>query len=196
MFPLPMLCCQCGNSVLSVAAIEILDTVYSTLSLGGANTRGLRQADIVAPFVTLSCFCTSCSVAPALFLITANCQMDWWDCSCVCSWPGDSLRRRASLLKHSGFSLAQGSERLLHPALYTDLTISVFAAMNLAVQVTSLEDMRRFILEHSDFSRAQGNVTKHVNIVTQLSEEISRRNLMEVSSVSTLALGQWLFWTM
>eukprot|EP00878_Enallax_costatus_P028747 GHUV01031087.1.p1 GENE.GHUV01031087.1~~GHUV01031087.1.p1 ORF type:complete len:544 (+),score=165.71 GHUV01031087.1:624-2255(+) len=50
-------------------------------------------------------------------------------------------------------------------------------------QVTSLEDMRRFILEHSDFSRAQGNVTKHVNIVTQLSEEISRRNLMEVSSL-------------
>lgn len=51
------------------------------------------------------------------------------------------------------------------------------------LQVTSLEDMRRFILEHSDFSRAQGNVTKHVNIVTQLSEEVSRRNLMEVSSV-------------
>jgi len=52
-------------------------------------------------------------------------------------------------------------------------------------QVNSLDDMRRFILEHSDFNRAQSNVTKHVNIVdTQLSEEISRRSLMDVSTVS------------
>jgi hypothetical protein len=52
------------------------------------------------------------------------------------------------------------------------------------IQVTSLDDMRRFILEHSDFSRAQGNVTKHVNIVTQLSEVIGARHLMDVSTVS------------
>jgi hypothetical protein len=51
------------------------------------------------------------------------------------------------------------------------------------LQVTSLDDMRRFILEHSDFSRAQGNVTKHVNIVTQLSEVVSSRHLMDVSTV-------------
>lgn len=52
-------------------------------------------------------------------------------------------------------------------------------------QVNSLDDMRRFILEHSDFSRAQSNVTKHVNIVTQLSEIVTKRSLMEVSTVST-----------
>lgn len=51
------------------------------------------------------------------------------------------------------------------------------------LQVTSLDDMRRFILEHSDFSRAQGNVTKHVNIVTQLSEVVGARHLMDVSTV-------------
>jgi len=51
-------------------------------------------------------------------------------------------------------------------------------------QVTNLDDMRRFILEHSDFSRAQGNVTKHVNIVTQLSEVVGQRHLMDVSTVS------------
>eukprot|EP00879_Flechtneria_rotunda_P021728 GHRR01022912.1.p1 GENE.GHRR01022912.1~~GHRR01022912.1.p1 ORF type:complete len:518 (+),score=165.74 GHRR01022912.1:467-2020(+) len=50
-------------------------------------------------------------------------------------------------------------------------------------QLNSLEDMRRFVLEHSDFSRAQSNVTKHVNIVTQLSEEVSRHNLMDVSTL-------------
>jgi vacuolar protein sorting-associated protein 45 len=49
--------------------------------------------------------------------------------------------------------------------------------------VSSLEDMRRFILEHSDFSRAQTNVTKHVNIVTQLSEVVAARSLMDVSTV-------------
>lgn len=51
--------------------------------------------------------------------------------------------------------------------------------------MTSLDDMRRFILEHSDFSRAQGNVTKHVNIVTQLSEVVGARHLMDVSTVSS-----------
>jgi hypothetical protein len=55
------------------------------------------------------------------------------------------------------------------------------------LQVTSLDDMRRFILEHSDFSRAQGNVTKHVNIVTQLSEVVSSRHLMDVSTVRLTA---------
>lgn len=55
------------------------------------------------------------------------------------------------------------------------------------VQVTSLDDMRRFILEHSDFSRAQGNVTKHVNIVTQLSEVVGARHLMDVSTVRAIS---------
>lgn len=48
--------------------------------------------------------------------------------------------------------------------------------------------MRRFVLEHADFTAAQGNVTKHVNIVTQLSEEVMRRDLMEVSTVCVCAV--------
>ncbi|KAG2488981.1 hypothetical protein HYH03_012422 [Edaphochlamys debaryana] len=48
-------------------------------------------------------------------------------------------------------------------------------------RVESLEDMRRFVLEHSDFQKLQGNVSKHVNLMTQLSEAVSDRNLMEVS---------------
>mmetsp|Transcript_12637 Transcript_12637/g.27322 ORF Transcript_12637/g.27322 Transcript_12637/m.27322 type:complete len:611 (-) Transcript_12637:472-2304(-) len=48
-------------------------------------------------------------------------------------------------------------------------------------QVESLEDMRRFVLEHTDFQRLQGNVTKHVNIMTELSEAVNTRNLFEVS---------------
>ncbi|EFJ42173.1 hypothetical protein VOLCADRAFT_77223, partial [Volvox carteri f. nagariensis] len=48
-------------------------------------------------------------------------------------------------------------------------------------RVDSLEDMRRFVLEHTDFQRLQGNVSKHVNLMTQLSELVSGRNLMEIS---------------
>ncbi len=38
-------------------------------------------------------------------------------------------------------------------------------------------------------SRAQGNVTKHVNIMTQLSESVTARSLMEVSQVRPLEGG-------
>lgn len=48
-------------------------------------------------------------------------------------------------------------------------------------QVESLEDMRRFVMNHSDFQRQQSNVTKHVNIMTQLSETVGQRNLLELS---------------
>jgi len=50
-------------------------------------------------------------------------------------------------------------------------------------QVDSLEDMRRFVMEHSDFSRAQGVVSKHVNVMSALSEQIGSRHLMDVSTV-------------
>lgn len=49
-------------------------------------------------------------------------------------------------------------------------------------QVQSLDDMRRFVMEHQDFQRAQGNVSKHVNMMGELSEIVSRRQLMDVSS--------------
>lgn len=57
------------------------------------------------------------------------------------------------------------------------------AASALHRQVTSLEDMRRFIMEHSDFSRAQGVVSKHVNVMSALSEQIGARHLMDVSTI-------------
>ena len=39
-------------------------------------------------------------------------------------------------------------------------------------------------MEHSDFSRAQGVVSKHVNVMSALSEQVASRRLMDVSSVS------------
>ncbi len=56
-------------------------------------------------------------------------------------------------------------------------------------QVESLEDMRRFMTEHMDFSRMQGNVTKHVNIMSELSEVVGKRNLLEVSEVRCSLCG-------
>ncbi len=49
--------------------------------------------------------------------------------------------------------------------------------------VSTLEDMQRFMLEHTDFTRAQTNVSKHVAVMSELSERVSGRNLMELSMV-------------
>lgn len=51
-------------------------------------------------------------------------------------------------------------------------------------QVESLEDMRRFVTEHSDFTKLQSNVSKHVNVMSELSEIVSHRSLLDVSMVS------------
>lgn len=58
-------------------------------------------------------------------------------------------------------------------------------------QVNSLEDMRRFVMEHTDFSKAQGVVSKHVNVMSALSEKIAARNLMDVSTVSSETCGAY-----
>ncbi len=59
-------------------------------------------------------------------------------------------------------------------------------------QVESLEDMRRFMTEHMDFTKLQGNVTKHVNLMSELSEQVSKRNMLEVSEVRhTRSLQQY-----
>lgn len=64
---------------------------------------------------------------------------------------------------------------------------SVFTLSHLltpCLQVESLEDMKRFIAEHEEFRKLQNNVTKHINIMSEIGDIIGRRNLMEVSSVS------------
>ncbi|MEW5315729.1 MAG: hypothetical protein WDW38_007136 [Sanguina aurantia] len=48
-------------------------------------------------------------------------------------------------------------------------------------QVESLADMQRFVMEHTDFQKVQGNVSKHVALMSELSEIIGKRNLMELS---------------
>ncbi|KAJ9523026.1 hypothetical protein QJQ45_023807 [Haematococcus lacustris] len=50
-------------------------------------------------------------------------------------------------------------------------------------QVETLDDMRRFMMEHLDFKRMQGNVIKHVNLMSQLSDTVSKRRLLEVSEL-------------
>jgi hypothetical protein len=39
------------------------------------------------------------------------------------------------------------------------------------------------VTEHGDFSRAQSVVTKHVNVMSALSEQVGARHLMDVSTV-------------
>ena len=50
-------------------------------------------------------------------------------------------------------------------------------------QLKTIEDMRRFLLNYGDFSQQQRNVSRHVNIVSVLSDEIGKRSLMETSEV-------------
>ena len=50
-------------------------------------------------------------------------------------------------------------------------------------QISSIEDMRRFVMQYSDYSAKQKNVTKHVNIMSVISEIVDRRGLMETSEV-------------
>jgi len=45
----------------------------------------------------------------------------------------------------------------------------------------TLEEMKKFVLEHGDFQRAQAGVSKHVNVMSCLSAAISGRGLMDVS---------------
>ncbi|GAX73583.1 hypothetical protein CEUSTIGMA_g1034.t1 [Chlamydomonas eustigma] len=74
-------------------------------------------------------------------------------------------------------------------ANYGDVAVDVKALMDQFQtktekhkQVESLDDMKRFIAEHLDFTKLQGNVTKHVNIMSEIKEIIQTRNLLDVSS--------------
>lgn len=50
--------------------------------------------------------------------------------------------------------------------------------------------------EHSDFSRAQGVVSKHVNVMSALSEAVAGRHLMDVSTVrgGRCSRQHWMGW--
>lgn len=63
------------------------------------------------------------------------------------------------------------------------LLLTEFQTKNkLFAKVESLEDMKRFIAEHDEFRKLQNNVTKHINIMSEIGDIIAKRNLMEVSS--------------
>ncbi len=48
-------------------------------------------------------------------------------------------------------------------------------------KVESIEDMQRFIENYPEFKRASGNVTKHVNIMSELKKKVDQYTLFEVS---------------
>lgn len=49
--------------------------------------------------------------------------------------------------------------------------------------IQTVEDMKRFVMQYSDYSQKQRNVSKHVNIVSVISDMVSRRSLMDFSEV-------------
>ena len=59
------------------------------------------------------------------------------------------------------------------------------------VDVDSLAEMRRFVSEHESFRKLQRNVTDHVNIMTELSEGVAKRDLMDVSMVRVDGACRW-----
>ena len=78
---------------------------------------------------------------------------------------------------------------------YGDLGIAVKELMDSfqgnavdSQQLKTIEDMRRFLLNYGDFSQQQRQVSRHVNIVSVLSEEIGKRSLMETSEVCLLSV--------
>lgn len=50
-------------------------------------------------------------------------------------------------------------------------------------KIDSLEDMKRFMENYPEFKRLEGNVSKHVKLITELSRVVREEDLMEVSRV-------------
>lgn len=59
-------------------------------------------------------------------------------------------------------------------------------ATNTSRNIATIEDMQNFMESFSDFSAAQRNAGKHVNLMSELSSAVEKRGLMQVSSVSRL----------
>lgn len=49
----------------------------------------------------------------------------------------------------------------------------------------AVEDMRKFVLNYGTYTSQQRGVSKHVNIVSELSRRVEERGLMETSQVAT-----------
>ena len=49
--------------------------------------------------------------------------------------------------------------------------------------IQTIEDMQRFVENYPEFRSKQGNVSKHVTLMTELSRQIDQRNLMTVSEL-------------
>jgi hypothetical protein len=51
------------------------------------------------------------------------------------------------------------------------------------MHIESISDMKRFVEEYPEFRKLSGNVTKHVNLVGELSRLIETNKLLEVSQL-------------
>ena len=49
--------------------------------------------------------------------------------------------------------------------------------------IESISDMKRFIEDYPEFRRLSGNVTKHVTLISELSRQVDKKNLLEVSEL-------------
>lgn len=54
---------------------------------------------------------------------------------------------------------------------------------NSQAKVESIEDMQRFVESYPEFKKYSGNVTKHVNIMGELSRKVEKRKLLVVSEI-------------
>ncbi|KAK5097876.1 vacuolar protein sorting-associated protein 45 [Lithohypha guttulata] len=50
-------------------------------------------------------------------------------------------------------------------------------------EITSIDDMKRFIEDYPEFRKLSGNVSKHVTLVSELSRIVSRDHLLDVSEL-------------
>ena len=57
-------------------------------------------------------------------------------------------------------------------------------------QIDSIADMKRFIENYPQFKKMSGNVSKHVNLVGQLSEIVTKKQLLEVSEIEQDIVAQ------
>lgn len=57
------------------------------------------------------------------------------------------------------------------------------AKTNSNKNLESIADMKRFVEEYPEFRRLSGNVSKHVNLVSELSRRVETESLLEVSEL-------------